>query len=311
LHIGSATYAACFMSGLEAPTPWKAGRKTKGNEESAVKAKAQENEQQKNLVREQFTRTAEVFGDYAVSSRVHEAELLAKMVRAGAGDCVVDLACGPGTLALRFARHVKWAYGLDLTPAILERARNSAAAESLGNLFFAIGDAQTLPFADGALDIAVTSYSLHHMSDPARVVAEMARVVKRGGRVGVIDIRMPEDSQVADLNNRIERSRDASHTRSLKRSEFDAMFMASGLRLFNSCVEEHPRAFDHWMLVAGWRPGDRLYDETRAMMESSIADDSANFHPRYIDKNGRGTVPGASGDLYLTNTVQFLAAEKT
>jgi ubiquinone/menaquinone biosynthesis C-methylase UbiE len=283
----------------------------KDNKESGVKGKAQENAQQKNLIREQFTRTAEVFGDYAVSSRVHEAELLARMVHAGATDRVVDLACGPGTLALRFARHVKWAYGVDLTPAILERARNSAAAESLDNLFFSIGDAQALPFADGALDIAVTSYSLHHMSDPARVIAEMARVVKPGGRVGVIDIRMPEDSQIADLNNRIERSRDASHTRSLKRSEFDAMFAASGLRVFDSCIEEHPRAFDHWMLVAGSKPGDRLYDETRAMMESTMADDSANFHPRYVDKNGHRTVPGASGELYLTNTVQFLAAEKT
>ena len=262
-------------------------RQIEGKEESGVKSNQQESAPQKELVREQFTRTAEVFGDYAVSSRVHEAELLATMVRAGANDRVVDLACGPGTLALRFARYVKWAYGVDLTPAILERARNSAAADSLDNLFFAIGDAQALPFADDALDIAVTSYSLHHMSDPGRVIAEMARVVKRGGRVGVIDIRMPEDSQVADLNNRIERSRDASHTRNLRRSEFYAMFAASGLRVFDSCIEEHPRAFDHWMLVAGWKPGDRLYDETRAMMESTMADDSANFHPRYIGFVGR------------------------
>ncbi len=55
----------------------------------------------KALVRERFTRTAEVFGDYAVAHRVADAELLARMVCAGPNDRAVDLACGPGTLALR------------------------------------------------------------------------------------------------------------------------------------------------------------------------------------------------------------------
>ena len=55
---------------------------------------------------------------------------------------------------------------VDLTPAMLARARRTAADEGLGNLSFAIGDAHALPFADGSLDIAVTSYSLHHMPDP-------------------------------------------------------------------------------------------------------------------------------------------------
>ena len=107
-------------------------------------------QQQKELVREQFTRTAQIFGDYALASRVAEAERLARMVMAGGADRAVDLACGPGTLALRFARHVRWICGLDLTPAILDRARRSAAAEGLANLDFAIGDAQSLPFADGS-----------------------------------------------------------------------------------------------------------------------------------------------------------------
>ena len=77
----------------------------------------------KALVRERFTKTAEVFGNYAVANRVTEAETLARMVSANANDRAVDLACGPGTLALRFAKHVRWICGLDFTPAILERGR--------------------------------------------------------------------------------------------------------------------------------------------------------------------------------------------
>jgi len=158
----------------------------------------------KALVREQFTRTAEVFGDYAVAHRVADAELLARMVSAGTNDRAVDLACGPGTLALRFARHVRWVCALDLTPAILARARGNAIKDGLANLVCALGDAQALPFGDGALDIAVTSYSLHHISDPAKVLREMARVVKPGGRVGVLDIVVPEDPKIRELNHRIE-----------------------------------------------------------------------------------------------------------
>jgi len=259
--------------------------------------------QQNELVREQFTRTAQVFGDYAVATRVREAELLASMVKAGANDRAVDLASGPGTLALRFARHVRRIFALDVTPAILQRARNSAAAEGLANLDCVLGDALALPFADGALDIAITSYSLHHMADPARAIGEMARVVRRGGRVGVLDIRVSEDPRSADVHDRIERLRDASHTRSLSRSEFEALFAKNGLRILHAEEQGQPRAFDHWMLVAGWKPGDPLYEETRRLLESTIPDDAAGFHPRYITENGRT-------ELYLTNEMILIAGEK-
>jgi ubiquinone/menaquinone biosynthesis C-methylase UbiE len=267
-----------------------------------------DDKRQKHLVREQFTRTAEVFGDFAVATRAGDAEHLARVVGAKSADCAVDLACGPGTLALRFARHVRWICGLDLTPAILARARRSAEAEALANLDFALGDAHALPFADGALDIAVTSYSLHHMPDPARVIGEMARVVKRGGRIGVIDIRASEDPQVAAMSNRIERLRDASHTRSLPKSEFEAIFAAHGLRILAEETREHDRAFRHWMLVAGWKPGDRVFDDTRGLLESTIAEDSAGFHPRLVAADP--DEGGEAREIQLTNTVLFLAGEK-
>jgi len=263
-------------------------------------------EQQKELVRDQFTRTAQVFGDFAVASRVAEAERLARMVRVTSSDRGVDLASGPGTLALRFARHVRWICALDLTPAILDRARNSAAEQGLRNVAFALGDAQAVPLADGSLDIAVTSYSLHHMSDPGRVIGEMARVVRRGGRVGVLDIFVPEDPRVAALNNRIERIRDASHTRTIFRREFDAHFTEHGLRILETYVDVQPRPFDHWMMVAGSKPGDPRYQEARRLLEESIPDDGAWFHPRFE--------PAAAGsaerELIFENTALFIAGEK-
>ena len=266
-------------------------------------------EELKVFVRERFTKTAEVFGDYAVAHRVAEAETLARMVSATANDRAVDLACGPGTLALRFARHVRWICGLDFTPAILERACHTAAHDGLlDKITFVIGDAQALPFADGSLDLAVTSYSLHHISDPARVISEMSRVVKKGGRVGVIDIEVPEDPKVRALNHRIEVIRDRSHSRSMTQREFESMFAAAGLRIIAMEHKGHPRTFEHWMHVAGWKPSDPEYKEAHALMVGSIENNGANFQPRFEPTDV--TPPGKDPDLYMVNPGIYIAAEK-
>jgi ubiquinone/menaquinone biosynthesis C-methylase UbiE len=281
----------------------------KGSPNGPPNHKSVSDDELKALVRERFTKTAEVFGDYAVAERFAEAELLARLVAAGPEDVAVDLACGPGTLALRFAKHVRWMCAYDLTPAILLRARQSAAQHGvLSKLGFAIGDAQMLPLADGSLDLAVTSYSLHHISDPERVIREMARVVKRGGRVGLIDILVPEDPKVRALNHRIEWIRDHSHCRSLTQREFQSMMEGAGLRITATETREHPRTFEHWMHVAGWKPRDPEYIEAHDLMVSSIENDGANFHPRMEPADV--CQPGAQPCLYMINTGIQIAAEK-
>jgi ubiquinone/menaquinone biosynthesis C-methylase UbiE len=262
----------------------------------------------KDLVREQFTKTAEVFGDFAVATRGVEAAKLAQMVRAAKSDTLIDIACGAGTLALRFAPQVGWACGVDLTPAILGRAKQSAANEKLANLDFTLADAHRLPFADASLDIAITSYALHHMPDARKALSEMARVVRRGGRVGVIDIFVSEDPEAAEINTRIERARDASHTRALRRGEFDEVFRANGLRVIGAQIQENTRRFDHWLHVAGWHPGDAPYEETRRLMESTLENDLAGFHPRY--ESVEPDEPGSEKVLMITNTLLGIAGEK-
>jgi ubiquinone/menaquinone biosynthesis C-methylase UbiE len=269
-------------------------------------------QRQKELIRARFTKTVDAFADYAVSYRAQFADLLASLVSAQPSESVVDLACGPGTLALQFARKVRRVHAVDLTPAMLARARSTAETDSLSNLSFTLGDAQSLPFATGALDLSVTSYSLHHVPDPARMIQEMARVVKRDGRVGIIDIVVPEDPARAEIANRIEIMRDPSHTRTLARSEFEKLLAAAGLRILASEVHELPRSFDHWMHVAGWQRGDRAYIETRRLMESTMADDRAGFHPQFAPPNP--DAPHESRDeapyINMVNTALFIAAGK-
>jgi ubiquinone/menaquinone biosynthesis C-methylase UbiE len=266
-------------------------------------------QQQKDLIRARFTRTAEAFGDYAATYRGRFAESLARLVGAGRADLVVDIACGPGTLALRFAPQVRRVYALDLTPAMLSRARQTAAKDLLANIEFTLGDAQALTFPDCSLDIAVTSYSLHHIPNPVRVVGEMARVVKPGGRVGIIDIFAPEDPKAAALANRIEKTRDPSHTRTLAKSELAQLLSDAGLRVLGSEVEEPPRSFDHWMQVAGWQRGDPAYIETRRLMEAAMRNDAARFHPEFALADANN--PGGPPDIQMVNPTFFISALKS
>ncbi|MGA8037249.1 MAG: methyltransferase domain-containing protein [Candidatus Acidiferrales bacterium] len=268
--------------------------------------------QNRDAIEERFTATAKVFGDYAVVERKRLAETLARMVGAAKTQTAADLATGPGTLALRFAHHVKWIAAVDLTPAMLLRARETAKTEGHGNVGFLRADAQQLPIADGALDLCVTSYSLHHVPDQARMVREMARVVKRGGRVGIIDILVPDTPGASEAANRIEIARDRSHTRSLTRREFMSLLDQAGLRLLDSKFEELTRSFDHWLHVAGWHRGDAAYEETRRLMEKSIENDLAGFRPTltHPDPANPSTSTDARPDLQMCNNALFLAAEK-
>lgn len=263
---------------------------------------------QKDLIRDRFTRTAEVFGDYAIANRSAEVDLLGGLVSLRQTDRAVDIACGPGTLALRFAPQVRWICGLDLTPAMLARAQRSAAERNLRNLVFAIGDAQALPFPDASLDVAVTGYSLHHIPDPARVVREMARVLRNGGRAGILDLEAPEDSKAAELSNRIEKVRDPSHVRTLSKKEFHALFAAAGLHVLTSEPAEHQRSFDSWMHTAGWGRGDEVYAQTRRLLEETIPGDTANLHPQYAPSND--ALNAGDTDITMATTAILIAGEK-
>src|ERR1700747_3281439 len=137
--------------------------------------------QQQAIVRDRFTRTAEVFGNAVMQTRAAEAEILAEMVAAKKSDCAVDLACGTGALAVAFAAHVRWIIGLDLTPAMLAVAQRTARDANARNVSLAIGNAQQIPFPDSSLDLVLSSYALHHVPAAGRVIGEMSRVLKSCG----------------------------------------------------------------------------------------------------------------------------------
>jgi ubiquinone/menaquinone biosynthesis C-methylase UbiE len=89
---------------------------------------------------------------------------------------VLDVACGPGLVVAAFARVARHATGIDVTPAMLARAREVCAG--LDNVTLEQGDVTRLPYGDGAFSIVVSRFAFHHFPDPRAVLAEMRRVCR-------------------------------------------------------------------------------------------------------------------------------------
>jgi SAM-dependent methyltransferase len=109
------------------------------------------------------------------------------------GARVLEVGCGPGHLSIRLARRFGLdVAGVDLDPAMIERARAKAdrsGSSDQGQPTFLVGDVASLSFPDGAFDLVVTTLSMHHWADPAAGLAEIARVLRPGGRALVWDFR--------------------------------------------------------------------------------------------------------------------------
>lgn len=176
---------------------------------------------------DQFTKQAVPFSQKTVMSSDAIFQLLLEMCAVTAQDTVLDVACGPGLTACAVAKVARHVTGIDLTPAMIERARTRQAEQGLTNLSWQVGDVYALPFADELFSLVLTRFSFHHFLDPAAVLAEMMRVCATGGRVMVWD-SVPEASKAAAYNQ-LEKLKDPSHARALTEEELLSIIRAAGL----------------------------------------------------------------------------------
>jgi ubiquinone/menaquinone biosynthesis C-methylase UbiE len=125
-------------------------------------------------------------GDYAVVGTTLQivGEALCEALDLRAGQKVLDVAAGNGNVALAAARRWCDVLATDYVPALLERARERAAAERLP-MAFREADAEALPFADGAFDVVVSTFGVMFTPDQERAAGEIARVCRRGGKIGL------------------------------------------------------------------------------------------------------------------------------
>jgi SAM-dependent methyltransferase len=126
-------------------------------------------------------------GDYhAIGTRiVLVSEELIEELDLRSTERVLDVATGSGNAALAAARRGVEVTGVDYVPALLERARRRADAEAL-EVTFVPGDAEALPFEDGAFDVTSSVFGAMFAPDHQRTADELARVTRPGGRIGLV-----------------------------------------------------------------------------------------------------------------------------
>ena len=125
-------------------------------------------------------------GDYAVVGTTLQVvgEQLCEALDIRAGQTVLDVAAGNGNASLAAARRWCDVTATDYVPALLERARERAAAERL-DIAFREADAEALPFADGSFDVVMSTFGVMFTPDQDRAAAELVRVCRHGGRIGL------------------------------------------------------------------------------------------------------------------------------
>lgn len=140
---------------------------------------------------------------------------------------VLDVAAGTGHLSRAIAPHVKQIVAIDLTPEMLERAREESHKSKLNNISFEEGDAASLRYQAATFDMVVSRLAIHHFEDPLIQLREMVRVCKSDHIVGVIDLLSPSEEHLIGPYNHLERLRDPSHTFALTKDQLiNAMGMA-------------------------------------------------------------------------------------
>jgi arsenite methyltransferase len=146
------------------------------------------------------------------------------------GEAVLDLGSGGGIDVLLSARRVGptgVAYGLDMTEEMLALARRNTADAGVGNAHFLKGHIEAIPLPAESVDVVISNCVINLSGDKPAVLAEIARVLKPGGRVGVSDVVAEDSLSPAD---RAERGSWAGCVAgALSRSEYVAGLEAAGL----------------------------------------------------------------------------------
>jgi len=173
---------------------------------------------------------------------------------------------------------VRHATGIDVTPAMIERARALAAEKGLGNVAWRVGDALPLPYPDGAFSLVVSRFAFHHFPEPRAVLAEMKRVCTPDGRVALVDVAASEDPAKAAALNRMEKLRDPSHVRALTLAELQGLFRAVGLPAPRVTFYQLRSELEGLLERSFPEPGDA--ERIRGMFIDSLADDGLGLGTR-------------------------------
>lgn len=233
---------------------------------------------------DQFTRQAVPFSTAPGIRDQTALQLLVDSSGVTANESVLDVACGPGLVLRAFAGRAAQVTGIDVTPAMITRARELLSEFS--NVSLDTGHVLPLPYPDAHFDVVVSRYAFHHFPDPSAVLGEMRRVCKPGGRVVICDLLGSEDPCKADAFHSLEMVRDPSHVRSRRLRELQSYFEAHDLGAEVAAM--YRLEFELEGLLSRSFPADGDIAALRARYHAAISDDGLGLHLRRVGSEVHG-----------------------
>lgn len=159
----------------------------------------------------------------------------------------IDLGSGAGFNAFNLAGLDYRTVASGLTDPMLKEIQRIGGERGLTNLSLCQNTAESLPFANGSLDIVVSRMAAHHFGDYQAVITEAHRVLKVGGALLIADSVAPEDNSTRDWMEEIELRHDYNHIENRKPSVIEAMVTERGFNLVDRVHSSIHLKFDGWV----------------------------------------------------------------
>jgi ubiquinone/menaquinone biosynthesis C-methylase UbiE len=220
-----------------------------------------------DAVRKQFGPAAEAYLASAVHAQGEDLGSVLKFLDPQPDETVLDLGCGVGHTLRRVAPHVLLAVGADATAGMLEGARTLMQREGITNITLVVTTAESLPFLDASFDAVTCRLAAHHFADVKKAFAEVARVLRPGGRFVLSDNYAPDDDALDRWINELEAARDPSHVREHTIAEWRALLAGAGFRVTDEARSVTPLETEPWL--ARSRTPERDAKRVRQMLRDA------------------------------------------
>ena len=254
----------------------------------------QSSSEKKAQVQDYFSRTAEGYVASVSHSGGSDLQRLLELGEFSTDQQALDIATGGGHTALTIAPHVGHITVSDLTPRMLEKARDYLLAQGVTNASFTVADAEQLPFADASFDRVTCRIAPHHFPDMAQAVKEVARVLKPGGLYLLIDCMAPSDPELDTFDNSVEKWRDPSHGRSCTAEEWQGFFTQAGLEI------EHREFFRRTHKYDDWTKRSQLPAREKEALEQFILTSATHIQDSFaVTRRADGHLDSFSNDFIL------------
>lgn len=234
-----------------------------------------------------FTKQAKEFFHKSYDSNQYGLNLMLKLSNPRKEDTVLDVACGPGIIACEYAKLVNHVTGIDITPSLIEQAKSVQKEQGLNNMEWKVGDVSNLPFYDESFSIVITRASFHHIVNRKRVLEEMIRVCKLGGKILVVEVTPDNDKKEAF--NHVEKLREPSYTSAWTLEELTKTMKELGA--VNIGSERFELEMDLEKTLQASRPKSENKDKIIQLFKQDLDDNNLGMKSHLVDGQIRFYLP--------------------